>query len=133
MKLCMYSLDRKMAEDIEVDEFYFPGPKGETGVLSGHVNLVSQVYIGEVRYVDTLKKKPHHLAVSHGFVRVSEDDVVLCAYTLEEPKQIDLERAIKAQKKSEERLKESFANIEEFDKYELKLQRAIIRQQIAKR
>lgn len=133
MKLSMYSLDQRVAENVEVDEVYFPGPKGETGVLPGHMALISQLHVGELRYVDGQNKKHKHFSVSHGFVRIVGDDVVVCAYTLERPKDIDLDRALKAQKKAEERLKESFADVEEFRKYELKLQRSLIRQHVARR
>ena len=133
MKLSMYSLDQRVAENVEVDELYFSGPKGETGVLPGHMALISQLYVGELRYLDSQYKKHRYFSVSHGFVRVVEDEVVICAYTLESPKDIDLDRAIKAQRAAEERLKESFSDVEEFRRYELKLHRALIRQQVARR
>lgn len=133
MKLCMYSMDKRAVEDIEVDELIFPGPKGETAILSGHTDLISQVTVGEIRFIDSLKKNVHHYAVSHGFLRVNDDDIMICAYTLEQPKDIDVERAIKAQKEAEEKLKDAITDIEEFNKYELKLHRALIRQQVAKK
>ena len=133
MKLSMYSLDQKIAQDVEIDEVYFPGPKGETGVLPGHMTLISQLHVGELHYLESQKKKHKYFCVSHGFVRIAFDDIVVCAYTLERPKDINIERAIKAQKRAEERLRESFADTEEFRKYELKLHRALIRQQVARR
>jgi F-type H+-transporting ATPase subunit epsilon len=132
MKLSLYSLDRKISESIDVTSVTFPGPLGESQVLSGHTALVSQIQIGEVRYLEKSKKRVRSLFVSHGFIRIEDDHITICGYTLEHPKEINVDRALKAQKQAEEKLRETFSDISDFRKYELKLQRALIRQQVAK-
>lgn len=133
MKFSLYSLDRRLVEDWEVDEVYYPGPKGETGILPGHAPALSQITVGELRFLHATKKKTFNYAVSHGFIKVEGDHIVACSYTVESPQEIDVKRAVEAQKKAETRLKEPVTSSKEFRKHELKLQRAIIRQQVSKK
>ena len=126
-------MDRRVVEDWEVDEVYFPGPKGETGVLPGHAPALSQIAIGELRFLHSTKKKTYFFAVSHGFIKIEDNNIVACSYTVEQPKEIDVKRAVNAQKKAEIRLVEPITSSKEFRKHEFKLQRALVRQRVSKR
>ena len=131
MKFSLYSLDRSIIEDFEVREVIFPGLKGETSILPGHAPLLSQLQIGELRFQLATTSEVQHFAISHGFIKVEHDTVVACSYTVEPASEIDIKRAVQAQKKAESRLQESIASTHEFRKHELKLQRAMVRQQVA--
>jgi F-type H+-transporting ATPase subunit epsilon len=132
MKLSLFSLDKTVIDGWEVQEIYFPGPKGETGVLRGHAPMLSLMTVGEMRFVHATKKIEYFFAISHGFIRVLDDVVVACSYTVEQPHEIDTQRAADAQREAEAKLQEPIASSREFRKYELKLQRSLIRQSVAK-
>ena len=69
--------------------------------------------------------------ISSGFFEVRDGGVTVAAETVELAKEIDLQRAKTAQKKAENALTDPELDFALFRKYELKLQRALVRQQIA--
>src|SRR5690554_4446462 len=77
---------------------------GELGILPGHVPLVAPLAIGSIR----LKKegKTDYVAVSGGFLEVRPDKVTILAQTAEKAEEIDINRAIAAKKRAEERLRQ---------------------------
>jgi F-type H+-transporting ATPase subunit epsilon len=84
--------------------------------------LVAPLVIGAVR----LKKdgKTEHIAVSGGFLEVRPDQVTVLAQTAELASDIDVERALKAKERAEQRLHQDHID---FRRAELALQRAINR------
>jgi F-type H+-transporting ATPase subunit epsilon len=107
-----------------------PGALGEMTILPGHAKLVSILETGVVAF-ETETGTRQVAAISSGFVEVKDDGVVVLAETLEMAKDIDLERAKRAQSKAEQRLAEKEIDPDQFRKYQLKLQRSLIRQQAA--
>jgi F-type H+-transporting ATPase subunit epsilon len=69
--------------------------------------------------------------ISSGFFEVANDQVTVLAETLELKGEIDVARAKEAQKKAEAGLLEAGLDEHRFKKYQLKLQRAIVRQHFA--
>ena len=115
----------------DVDEVVVPGALGEMGFLPGHLPLVSSLKTGEVVY--RAGGSEHSLAVSWGFVEITtEGKVILLADTAETAEAIDVERAQKAKERAEKALAElSDTTTTEYRKNELKLQRALVRLQVA--
>jgi F-type H+-transporting ATPase subunit epsilon len=72
----------------------------------------------------------HSGVISTGTFEVKDDEVAVMAETLELVGEIDLERARRAQKIAEDALKDAALDEHQFKKYQLKLQRAVIRQQV---
>ncbi|NOZ86370.1 MAG: F0F1 ATP synthase subunit epsilon [Deltaproteobacteria bacterium] len=116
-----------------VDEVVVPGALGEMGILPGHLPIASSLKPGEIVYKSRKNKKS--LAVSWGFVEVSrEGKVNLLADTAETADAIDVERAKRAKEKAEKELaKISDTSTQEYKKNELKLQRALVRIQVARK
>ena len=104
---------------------------GELGILAGHIPLVAPLEIGAVR----LKNggNTEYVAVSGGFLEVRPEKVTILAQSAEKAESIDIERAVRAKERAEQRLREK--QQENFDgkRAELALQRAINRISIAKR
>jgi len=98
---------------------------GELGILPGHIPLVAPLAIGVVR----LKKdgKTELVAVSGGFLEVRPDQVTILAQTAEKASDIDVERAIRAKERAEQRMHDQHAEHIDFRRAELALQRAINR------
>jgi F-type H+-transporting ATPase subunit epsilon len=104
-----------------------PGAKGQLEILSGHSDLLTLLGVGILSYTeDGVEKK---FAVSYGFAEVRQNKLTVLAETCEPADEVDVERAQKAQKKAEVALAGSLTQ-EEFQKYQLKVQRALIRQQV---
>ena len=117
------------------DYVSLPGFLGEFGVLPGHAPFLSKMGSGVLFYEDGNKKE--RFAVHWGYAEVSDDKVSVFADLAEDSQAIDLERALEAQKKAEDRLSElekGMATEEDamknFRKYEAKLLRSLTRQKV---
>lgn len=113
-----------------VDEVIIPGLDGELGVLPNHTPLISQLKTGVLSY--KAGNERHQLHVSGGFVEVLPDRISVLSDVAERSDEIDLERAQRARERAEKRLSSQGDDID-FRRAELKLQRALIRIQVAYR
>ncbi|MBI4403188.1 MAG: ATP synthase F1 subunit epsilon [Deltaproteobacteria bacterium] len=119
---------RKLVENTKAQDVCIPTRKGEIMVLQGHTELLTILDTGAlVLHQDGGQRK---FAVSYGFAEIRNDKVLILAETCEESTEIDVERAKAAQKRAEDALTGSLTE-DRFKKYQLKLQRAIIRQHIS--
>jgi F-type H+-transporting ATPase subunit epsilon len=110
----------------EVDEVTAAGSEGEFGVLPGHVPFVTTLKIG----ILTCKKgnESKYFFVNWGYAEVGHDKVMILADSAERSEEIDLDRAIAARKRAEERLKHA-ENVD-FARAESALERAVTRAQL---
>ncbi|WP_404330448.1 F0F1 ATP synthase subunit epsilon [Mesobacillus maritimus] len=102
---------------------------GELGILPGHIPMVAPLQIGAVRMKND--GKTELVAVSGGFLEVRPDTVTVLAQTAEKSEEIDVERAIRAKERAEQRLREKQQENVDFRRAELSLRRAINRISIA--
>lgn len=113
----------------DVDEITATGTEGEFGVLPGHVPFITTLRIGML----ILKSDSNisYVFVNSGYAEVSSGMVVVLADSAERAEDIDVERAIAARKRAEERL----AQAEKYDfvRATAALERATIRTQIAEK
>lgn len=119
---------RKLVEGAETNSVKLPSVKGEAEILPGHTAMMALLGTGILSFVHDGRERK--FAVSYGFAEVREDKVIVLAETVEESKEINKERAHKAQTKAQEALSAVLTE-DDFKKYQLKLQRAIVRQQIS--
>jgi F-type H+-transporting ATPase subunit epsilon len=110
----------------EVDEVTAAGSEGEFGVLPGHVPFVTTLKIG----ILTCKKgnETKYFFVNWGYAEIGAEKVMILADSAESSEEIDLERAMAARKRAEERLKHA-ENVD-FTRAEAALERAVTRAQV---
>lgn len=111
-----------------VDEVIVPGMDGELGILPDHTPLISRLQTGVLTFRTGTERQLLH--VSGGFVEVLPGHVSVLSDVAERPEEIDLERAQRARERAERRLATLGEDID-FRRAELKLQRAMIRIQLA--
>jgi F-type H+-transporting ATPase subunit epsilon len=118
--------------EVEADIVVAPGTEGEFGVLPGHINFLSGIVPGELRYTDG--DKTQYMSISSGFAEVSNDKVSVLVDSAEIAHEIDIERAQSAMNRAKDRLskKRDAADID-FIRAEAALQRAISRVKVAKK
>lgn len=119
----------KLALRETVDEVIVPGANGELGILPEHTPLISQVKTGVLTYRQGNDRKQVH--VSGGFAEVLPDKVSILSDVAERPEEISLERAQRARERAERRLG-AREDGTDFQRAELKLERALVRIQLAK-
>ncbi|HET7521797.1 MAG TPA: F0F1 ATP synthase subunit epsilon [Bacillales bacterium] len=103
---------------------------GEIGVLPQHMPLVAPLKIGVVRLRE--EDKTEYAAVGGGFIEVTPDHVTILAEAAELRGNIDLERALHAKERAEQRLKELNEDDKQFRRVEADLERAVNRIDVAK-
>ncbi len=115
-----------VAED--VDEVVLPGIEGEFGVLPGHIPFLTVLKVGVLTY--KMEGVEEHLAVSWGYVEVAHDSVKVLAETAEKATEIDISRA-KIAREAAEKILTAGKEDTEYDEAKVKLEKAIIRTQVA--
>lgn len=104
---------------------------GELGILPGHIPMVAPLQVGAVRLIKD--GKTEYVAVSGGFLEVRSTEVTILAQAAEHSEEIDVERAMRAKERAENRLQERQQEHVDFRRAELSLQRAINRISVAQR
>jgi len=114
----------------EVDELQIPGAEGYFGVLPGHAPLFSELSVGEVAYRKT--DRWFFLAVAWGFVEVQPNHVRILAETAERAHEIDVDRAMRAKQRAEERIARGGEDVD-YRRALVALERAMIRIQVGRK
>jgi F-type H+-transporting ATPase subunit epsilon len=128
LQLDVVTPDRRvLAESVEM--VTVPGLGGELGILPGHTPLISQLQTGVLSYVKD--GRTFQLHVSGGFVEVNQDRVSVLAEIAELPEEIDAARARLKREHVEKTLNSWTGTEEDFEKARVKLERSMVRLQLA--
>ena len=132
LTLTLLSPERKLVEGLQIQSLMLTGSEGLIQILPDHAEMIGTLETGPFSYVpvsgDTVSG-----FISTGFFEIKGHQVILMAETCELSKEIDVSRAKAAQKRAENALSDPELDNSLFRKYELKLQRALIRQQVVGR
>ena len=82
----------KVAYDQEIRSLVVPGVDGYLGILSQHAPLITALKPGRIEFRDA-DDKYHLMAVSNGFLEVSNNVATVLADAVELADEIDIERA----------------------------------------
>lgn len=102
-----------------------PTVDGLMGFMANHAPLVAGLTVGIVEYGPERQTK-QRIAVSGGFVEVSDNKVTILADAAELADEIDVARAMAAKERAERRLRQRQADID-YTRAEIALQRALNR------
>lgn len=134
-KITMIKLEivtpEKKVIDAEVESVSVPTLTGEIGILESHAPLVSALLPGIV--TTTVKGSVEKLAVSTGFVEVSNNQVSVLTDSAEKPEEIDATSAKAAKDAAEKELSaNTSADVEENNLIQEKIDLAEARIQVAR-
>lgn len=115
--------------DEDVEMVITRATSGELGILPGHISLVAPLKISAVRLKNNGKYDV--VAVSGGLLEVRPEQVTILAQAAEMATDIDVERALRAKERAEQRMKDLHQEDIDFRTAEMALQRAINRLSIA--
>ncbi len=130
LTLSVYSPERKFIENVAVSEVSLYGSEGQIQILPGHADIVGILTSGAFSFTRVGADKSTGF-ISSGFFELTDGKLSIMAETLELDSEIDLDRARTAQRRAEEALSSQSIELDQIEKYQLKLQRALLRQQIA--
>lgn len=128
LKLEVVTPERRVLSE-PVNSVTVPGRNGEMQILPGHAALISELKTGVLAY--TQDGTTQQLHVSGGFVEVSDNRVSILAEIAERPEEIDAARARLAREHTEKQLSAWSGTEEDFEKARVKLERSMVRLQLA--
>ena len=114
--------------DGEAEQLTVRTQEGDVSILARHINFVTPLGMGRASVVANGQRR--NAACIGGMLSVVNGEVTLVPTTFEWADQIDVERAERAQKKAEERLKASSSDTD-VRLAEAKLHRALVRKSVA--
>jgi len=115
--------------DGQAQELIVRTTTGDLGILSGHINCVAPLGMGQaVAVIDGTKR---YAACIGGMVSVLDNSVSIVATSFEWADQIDRERARASEEKAKAVLSDKLASSDEVRLAEARLKRALIRQSVA--
>ena len=100
--LCIVTPEKVYCE-VEVESLNVPGTEGYLGILSDHAPLITTLKPGHIEY-RVAGGELKVLAVSGGFLEVSENKATILADAVESPDEIDIDRAKAALDRGEKRV-----------------------------
>ena len=112
-----------------VNSVTVPGRNGDMQILPGHAALISELQTGVLAYNQGGTAQQLH--VSGGFIEVNNDKVSVLAEIAERPEEIDAARARLAREHTEKQLSSWSGSEEDFEKARAKLERSMVRLQLA--
>jgi F-type H+-transporting ATPase subunit epsilon len=102
--------------DTKAEQVVLPTESGETGILTGHMPMVTKIVAGELRLIN--KGQTEFIAVDHGFAKILGNTISVLTEAAVDVKAIDLSEVEAAQARAEEALR--LAESEGYDEEELK-------------
>ncbi len=87
----------------EINSITVPGTKGSFQVLKSHAPIVSSLEVGHIK-VELADNTIQNYATGGGTIEVNNNKLLLLADSIELVKDIDVDRALSAKERAEERL-----------------------------
>lgn len=117
----------------DVDQVSIPTTRGEITVLPHHVNLVTPVAEGEL--IIKNNSRTEYFAVAGGFLEIAHNIATVLADYAVHSDEINMEKALEAQKRAEEMLKKAKENASDRDLAlaETQMRRAILQLKVSGR
>lgn len=115
----------------QAEELVVRTTTGDLGILSGHINCVAPLGMGQATVIVDGQKR--YGACIGGMVSVLDNRVSVVATSFEWADQIDTVRAHASEEKAKAVLSDKQAAIDDVRLAEARLKRALIRQSVAKR
>ncbi len=118
----------------EVEEVTLPTKTGEITILPNHVSLVTQVVPGEL-IVKKHNREAEYLGVTGGFLQINNNQVTLLADYAIRSEEINVQKAVEAQKRAEQLMKDAKekSNDRDFARAETEFLRAIMELKVAEK
>lgn len=115
--------DREFFND-EIDMLIARSTEGDFAIMKNHLPMVAALSIGYLR----IKRNGNfdYAAIAGGYLTLKENVITIISDAVEWRDEIDKNRAIKAKEEAERRLKET-KDLQQIDKAELQLKKAINR------
>lgn len=124
------STPEKLFFQAEVKSLVICSSLGKMGILPGHKSMVIAMETAPIE-IET-EDGMIEAAITGGYTQIRHDKVTILADTAEWPEDIEVNRALEAKRRAEERLAQQLSEVE-FWRSQAALQRALLRLSLTKR
>jgi len=134
LELSLLTPNRTLVKNEPIKSLTVVTAEGEIQVLPQHQNYISILMPGVFKVEKKTNEPPLLGVISSGTIEVQDGHITITAENLELKDEINVNRAKDAEKNARAQLSGAVDSLTEdsFNKHQLKLQRALIRQQISK-
>ncbi len=122
----------KVLLEAEAVEVTIPTIEGEVTLLPGHINLITQLSEGELKYRVKTDGKEEYLLIFGGVLSLHKDQLMIVAKSAVKAQDIDLARAEQAKKEAEEMLSKKLERVQ-FAQVKASLRRVMMELNLAKK
>ena len=130
LTLNLFTPEKQLISDLEVDMVILPAALGEMGILPGHIQTIVQLGMGSLRYKKDGKEE--EFAALGGFVEVLNDVVNVFAESAALAGEIDEEAEQQKIKAAKASLSNKDADID-FELAEIEIKQSIARMKVKRR
>ena len=131
MNLEIVTAERRVFAGDDVTTLIVEGLEGQMAILPKHASLMTILMPSELVIRKTTGDEIF-MAISGGFIEVKPDNTIILADACERSDEIDMERALQAKRRAEERLKDTSPEIDR-QRAEAALRRAIARLKVVEK
>lgn len=131
LKFSVQTPGRKLLQQVEVVEVQAPGVKGMLQILPEHADFVTLLETGVLKWRAPNAHEMQTASLSWGFLQIKDGLITVLADVSEFGNEIDKGRAQVAFEKAKKKLEEGGLDEADFERAQLKLQRALARLEIA--
>lgn len=124
-KLVVLASDKPFYEG-ECESVEVPTADGQYGVLAHHMNLISAIIPGTLKFRIPGEKEFRIAAVSQGLMKIEDNEVLILADTAERPEEIDINIAKRDAEEAQEAIMQK-KSIQDYKSAQAKMARAINR------
>lgn len=124
-KLVFLASDKPFYEG-ECESVEVPTADGQYGVLAHHMNLISAIIPGTLKFRIPGEKEFRIAAVSQGLMKIEDNEVLILADTAERPEEIDINIARRDAEEAQEAIMQK-KSIQDYKSAQAKMARAINR------
>lgn len=124
-KLVVLASDKPFYEG-ECESVEVPTADGQYGVLAHHMNLISAIIPGTLKFRIPGEKEFRIAAVSQGLMKIEDNEVLILADTAERPEEIDINIARRDAEEAQEAIMQK-KSIQDYKSAQAKMARAINR------
>jgi F-type H+-transporting ATPase subunit epsilon len=131
MKLEIVTAERQVFSGDDITTIIAQGTEGQMTILPKHAPLVTMLEPAEL-IIRRSSGDEMFMAITGGFVEVKPEKTIILADACERSDEIDMERALAAKQRAEERLKNLTPELDQL-RAETALRRSMARLQVAER
>ena len=124
-KLVVLASDKPFYEG-ECESVEVPTADGQYGVLAHHMNLISAIIPGTLKFRIPGEETFRIAAVSQGLMKIEDNEVLILADTAERPEEIDINIARRDAEEAQEAIMQK-KSIQDYKSAQAKMARAINR------